>query len=310
MKHYTTEPLHVILKYLESALATCQSGEIISFEVLNPDYITAYSGEMVSVDGVSYIYRSYNSYVTLANTLECKFLTPRVKESHIVEIRLQLLNTSHTFHSVSIEDKREKYGVNSHFFTIHKNEEASFLRAYLRALDEVNIATCKRVLNLGINGGDEFALIEAVVGKERFKQMELVGIDHSQSAIAYAKRRFGENVTCKVGDINHLEPLALGKFDLLISIGTLQSPGINFKVLFMTLVQKYLHRSSAIILGFPNSRWIDGELIYGAKVPNYKKSEMGLVIKDIHFCKKYLQQHKFRVVISGRDYIFLSAVRL
>ena len=310
MNRYINTPLHVIVEDLKKQLATCKAGDILSFEVLNPDATSGYSGKVVKIEGIEYLYRSYNSYVSLANNLACKFLTPIIKESHIVEIRLQKLDTTSSFHTLLVADRSEKYGVDSHFFAIHKDEEASFLLAYLRALEEVNIATCKRVLNLGINGGDEFALIEKIVGKERFEQMELVGIDHSQSAIAYASSRSGANVTCKVGDINHLESLSLGRFDLLISIGTLQSPGINFKLLFMSLVQNYLHRSCAIILGFPNSRWIDGELIYGAKVPNYKRSEMGLVIKDIHFCKKYLQQHKFRVVISGRDYIFLSAVRL
>jgi hypothetical protein len=78
----------------------------------------------------------------------------------------------------------------------------------------------------------------------------------------------------------------------------------------MNIYQNHLEKGGAIILGFPNCRWIDGEMVYGAKVPNYSFSELGMVIKDIHFCKKYLQQKGYRVVITGKDYLFLSARKI
>jgi len=138
-----------------------------------------------------------------------------------------------------------------------------------------------------------------------------VGIDHSESAIAYAKEIFPENnVNFYSEDINNLDALKLGQFDLLISIGTLQSPSINFKPFFMKLVQEYLTKDAAIILGFPNSRWMGGELVYGAKVPNYAMSEMGHLFSDVIFCKKYLQQKKFRVTLTGKQYIFLTATKI
>jgi hypothetical protein len=108
-------------------------------------------------------------------------------------------------------------------------------------------------------------------------------------------------------DINELESLYIGKFDLIITIGTLQSSNINFKERFMYIVQNHLNKDGAMILGFPNCRWIDGTIVYGAMAKNYPFSEMSLLIKDIHFCKKYLQQKKFRVMVMGREYIFLVA---
>ncbi len=78
----------------------------------------------------------------------------------------------------------------------------------------------------------------------------------------------------------------------------------------MSLVQNHLMYNGAVILGFPNSRWIDTELIYGAKAPNYSYSEMSLVFNDVIFCKKYLQQKKFRVTLTGREYIFLTATKI
>ena len=110
-------------------------------------------------------------------------------------------------------------------------------------------------------------------------------------------------------DINDLDALSLEPSDLIISIGTLQSPGINYKPFLQTLIQEHLNRDGAIILGFPNSRWIDGEMIYGAKMRNYKESDLSLVLSDIDYAKRYLQQKKFTVRISGKEYIFLTAVR-
>ncbi|MEA3289058.1 MAG: methyltransferase, partial [Campylobacterota bacterium] len=44
--------------------------------------------------------------------------------------------------------------------------------------------------------------------------------------------------------------------------------------------------------------------------PNYNFSEMSILYKDVQFCKKYLQQKKFRVTITGKDYIFLTATSI
>jgi hypothetical protein len=126
-----------------------------------------------------------------------------------------------------------------------------------------------------------------------------------------AKARFSEtNVTLLTHDINHLDTLKLGRFDLLISIGTLQSPGIAYKPFLMSLVQNHLTEDSALILGFPNSRWAGGEVIYGAKAPNYAMSEMSLLFNDVMFAKKYLQQKKYRVTITGKHYLFLTATKI
>jgi len=190
-------------------------------------------------------------------------------------------------------------------------EEPAFYYYYDQALDNVNLSDRKRVLNLGVNRGDEFEVIRNKLDINKYENIELVGLDHSKTAIEYAEGLFEEkNVTFHAEDINNLDTLDLGKFDLLISIGTLQSPSINFKPFFMNLVQNYLEKDSAIILGFPNSRWIGGEMIYGAKAPNYAMSEMSLLFNDVMFCKKYLQQKKYRVTITGKHYIFLTATKI
>jgi SAM-dependent methyltransferase len=307
MKTFTHEPLTDIITWVNQSL---QDSDTISFELLNPDIGRGnYAGQTITIDGVDYLYRSYKALNDLAQLLFCRMLTPKIISKHTVQITYEKLDLSNSFHHS--DAKEEKYGVKSHFASIHKNEEPAFLSPYLRALRSVKVGEKKRILNLGINTGDEFDLIRTILSSEEYRTIELVGIDHSHSAIAQARERFDEgNATFHVHNINDLTSLDLGRFDLIITIGTLQSPGIEFKPLFMQLVQEYLTPNGALILGFPNCRWMGGEMIYGAKAPNYSYSEMTLLYKDVYYCKKYLQQKKFRVTLTGKDYVFLTGTKI
>lgn len=295
---------------LSWANSTLKESDLLSFVVLNPDVGRgSYAGEMISIDKTFYLYRSYKAWSDLGEILFCRMLTPKVISEHTVQITYEKLDLGDSFHHS--DAKEEKYGVESRFAAIHKNEEPSFLAPYLRALRSVKVGTKKRILNLGINTGDEFDLIRETLSQEEYQQIEFVGIDHSPSAIEKARERFNEgNATFYVHDINDLASLDLGRFDLIITIGTLQSPGIEFKPLFMKLVQEYLTPNGALILGFPNCRWMGGEMIYGAKAPNYPYSEMTLLYKDVYYCKKYLQQKKFRITLTGKGYVFLTGTKI
>lgn len=307
LKTFTSEPLTDILSW---ANETLKRSNTLTLEVLNPDSARGtYAGEAITVDTVTYLYRGYKAWNDLGEILFCRMLTPKILSDHTVQITYEKLDLNDSFHHSN--DKEEKYGTSSRFAVLHKNEEPAFLSPYLRALRSVRVSERKRILNLGINTGDEFDLIRQILPYEEYLNLELVGIDHSRSAIDHARERFAEgNATFYVHDINDLSSLELGKFDLIITIGTLQSPGINFKLLFMQLVQEYLMPNGAMILGFPNCRWMGGEMIYGAKAPNYPYSEMTLLYKDVYYCKKYLQQKKFRVTLTGKDYVFLTGTKI
>ena len=251
----------------------------------------------------------FKSFVDLAQMYFLKMLMPFQKDDATIILRFCKLDENSSFHKS--ESSSEKYGVNSEFFSIDKTKQFSFLYHYKKALEFVDIKSKQRILNLGINRGDEFRVIEQMLTNEIFDEKSFVGVDYCASAIEYAKNEFNSsNMEFICHDINSLNELNLAKFDLLISIGTLQSSNISFNASFMYLYQNYIEEGAAIVLGFPNSRWCDGEMIYGAKAPNYSFSEMSLVLKDIHFCKKYLQQKKYRVVITGKDYLFLSARKI
>ncbi|OHE10727.1 MAG: methyltransferase [Sulfurimonas sp. RIFOXYD12_FULL_33_39] len=284
-----------------------------SFEVLNRfEMLKISSKEIVEVEVLDSDVDSigYKAYADLAQLFFMKLLTPIKKDETTTLLRFQKLDTENSFHKS--DSGSEKYGVESEFFNIDKTMQFSFLYHYQKALEFIDIKSKKRVLNLGVNRGDEFKVIENMLTCKEFKNINFVGIDYSSSAIEYARENFLDtnNVEFICHDINKLDELDLGKFDLIISIGTLQSSNIEFNSTFMSIYQNHLQNGGAMILGFPNCRWIDSEMIYGAKAPNYGFSELSLVLKDIHFCKKYLQQKRYRVTVTGKDYLFLTARKI
>jgi len=304
---FTTEKMQTILPLLKEALQTQKS---VTFSVINPDMgNNLYAGNLLKIENVTYLYRGYKTWIDLAEILKCKMLTPQMSDYPFVTLTFRLLDTKDDFHTQNKHE--EKYGIDSDFNKIHKMEEAGFFYYYDQALNNVNIKKRDSILNLGINRGDEFEIIKHKLNINEYNKKIFIGIDHSKSAIEVAKERFSEkNVHFHVSDINDLNTLKLGKFDLLISIGTLQSPSINFKPFLMSLVQNHLKVDAALILGFPNSRWLGGEILYGAKAPNYSMNEMSILFNDVIFAKKYLQQKKYRVTLTGKYYIFLTATKI
>ena len=308
MKKFINESMYEIVLYFKNEL---KNKNEVYIEVLNPDLeINYYAGEEILIDNEIFIYRSYKAWSDLSELLFCKFFISELKFNTVV-LKFKKLDKIDSFHKDINDEKNEKYGENSTFFRINKNEEPSFLYAYMNALKNVNIEEKKSVLNLGINKADEFELIKNLINEDIFSKIDFVGVDYSKSAIEFAKKRFPqENLTFYNHDINKLSELKLKKADLLISIGTLQSSGLNFKLLFMDLIQNYLEDKGSVILGFPNCRWINGESIYGAKAANYSYSEQSVLYKDVYFCKKYLQQKKYRVTLTGKNYLFLTATSI
>ena len=304
---FSVTPMYQIIEILKA-----DKEDILTFHVLNPDLASGrYAGETVVVEGRHYIHHSLKAWSSLAELLGYRMLMPKIRSEQLIAIRYEKLQPISSFHADTIEESTEKYGSLSIFSRINKLEEPTFAWHYLQALKAVNVAQRKQILNLGINKGYEFLSIEQMLSAEVCTSRIMTGVDYSASAIEKARHILPyPHIMLYCHDINDLGSLSLSRQDLVISIGTLQSPSINTKVLIMDLVQKHLSADGAFILGFPNARWIDGELIYGAKAPNYAYSEMSLLIKDIYWIKKYLQQHKFRVTITGKEYLFLTATKI
>ena len=310
MQTYHNYTMQEIILELQAKVALLKPRDIIAFEVLNPDMQSqTYNGNKVTIENREYIHRGYKTWLDLGHLLGCRMLTPMLERENFITLRYEKLNADASFHN-ELTTQEEKYGTASLFGKIHKNEEAAFIYYYMQALQNAGVSKRKRILNLGVNSGDEFEVILSLLGDA--SGHEFVGIDYCLSAINAAKEKFAQypNMAFYAHDINDLASLNFAAFDLIISIGTLQSSNLEFNAVLMSIVQNHLSRDGAMLLGFPNCRWIDGEMIYGARVKNYAFSEMGLLYKDAVFAKKYLQQKKYRVTLTGKDYLFLCATSI
>ena len=205
--HHTMQK---ILHVLENALKENSS---ISFDVLNPDIENRYAGYQIEINDTTYIHRSYKAWADLAELLFCRMFTPKESDYPCVTIRFEKLKSNDSFHLDTDVPKEEKYGVNSQFFQINKMEEPAFVYYYRQALLNVHLSKRSSILNLGINTGDEFQIMKNILDAETFGNMQLTGIDHSNTAISHAQSIFPEeNVTFYAHDINELERLNLGRF--------------------------------------------------------------------------------------------------
>ncbi len=320
------ENMYQILNILHKILKKNKS-TILEFEVIDPDLSRElFNGERLNNNNNEYIFRTYKTWIDLAEILDCRFLTPiKLENSSFVKIRFESLVKTHNWHKIDNTNinTSEKYGIKSEFFRLNKLEEPYFIKDYLLSLKNIKLKKGDKILNLGMNRGDEFIPFKDIAKNDIYKTLQFTGIDHSKTAIDYAINFFNKwensnNFKFIVEDINKMSEIEnLGKFNHIVSIGTLQSPKIDSKNIFRDLVKNLLvkqnkidgHENNSIILGFPNCRYIDGELKYGAKTKNYSEPELSLLINDISFYKRYLQQHKFKVTVSGKYYIFLTAIR-
>ncbi|WP_456430916.1 methyltransferase [Nitratifractor sp.] len=287
---------------VQRLLPELERSGIAAFWILDPDRCRGrYAGETLVIDGVLYCCRSWRAWNDLAGLLGCRLMTPERHDDRRLLLRMERISED-GFHR---ETGGEKYAPTSPFARIRKNEEPAFYLPYLRALKRLKVSKRRSILALGPNRGDE---LEPIFAKG-FRG-EVLGVDRCAEALREARTRFGNRLRTRIHDLNRLRELPPERFALILSIGTLQSPSIELKPLLMHLVQERITPDGAILLGWPNARWQDGELIYGARPRHYPFSELSLVIKDLFWIKKYLQQHKFRVVVTGREYLFLEATRI
>ena len=147
--------------------------------------------------------------------------------------------------------------------------------------------------------------------------MAMPGLDLAQQLPPQAVRGEAARPACRrpgriavaaalAGMLAALPTLALGRFDLVLAIGVLQSPGVDDRALVRHVVQDRLTATGAVILGVPNCRYRDGVLVPGARIRNLRQPELGLVVKDLAFYRKYLQQHDREVWITGHHYLFVT----
>jgi SAM-dependent methyltransferase len=284
---FGTEPLLAIIRYVEECIAT---GAPIELAVLDPDRGRGcYAGELV--DGL--VHRPWRVWIELAERLGLRMKTPRPGTPPLVELAFEPL----------VRNKMARdYGAGSTFARVSKAEDPGFVLDLADALERCRLPAAARVLSLGVNTGDEIALMREL----GLAGATFVGVDHSESALAVARARFGDSVELVRADL--AEPLALGRFDLVVAIGVLQSAALDDRALVRRIVQDHLNDDGAVIFGMPNCRYVDGEIEYGARMVNFRQPELGLLVKDVAFYRKYLQQHHRQVFVTGKHYLLVTAV--
>ena len=282
---FRREPLLEIIAYLQGA-----SGDRITIRVPDPERGRGrYAGELVD----DFVHRPFRTWVDLAERLDLRLATPRAIGDGLVELVFERLDREARW---DIADA--KYAAGAPFGRITKLEDASFVVDVGEALARAKLPPEPRILALGCNTGDELALIRAYVPAAR-----CTGIDRDASALALARRRFPADdfIEADVG-----APLAVGRFDLVVAIGLLQTADLDDRDLLRRIVQDHLTPDGAVILGIPNCRYLDGEVRYGARMKNFAQPELGLLVKDVAFYRKYLQQHARQVYVTGKHYILVT----
>jgi len=250
----------------------------IRFSVLDPDRARGkYAGERVEIEGEIFVHRPWRTWVDLAERLGLRMQTPRV-HGVLVELVFERLDPERRWRG--------------DYTQLPSKLEEPVVLDLQAALARVGPRT--RVLDLGCGTGELLTLVEG----------ERVGVDRSAASLAIARERV--DATFIEADVSALPPL--GRFDLVLSVGLLQSGALDDRALVRTVVQELLAPGGAVIFGWPNCRYIDGEIEYGARMVNFTEPELGLVIKDVAFYRKYLQQHHMQVFVTGKNYLLVTGV--
>ena len=302
MIRYLNESMVIIHAAMQRHLRRLSPGDVLYFEALDPDlHPTHFPGESVLVNHQLCRHRDYVTWLDLAESLRCAMRTPVVLGDGFVRLGFRKLNLQDSWHrSAMASGHPEKYGSQSVFARIDKFEQPSFLAAFTQAIRFVDLPKAPRVLSLGVNQGRELAMVPGCLG---------VGVDHSVTALASARERYPQFEFIE-GDLNRLASLHLGRFDLVISINTLQSPGVDGRRLFRQIVTEHLTPSGGVLIGIPNGRSIDHTMIYGAKVKNHSHPELSVMLKDTAFYRRYLHQHQFQVTVTGKHTVLVTGRKL
>lgn len=304
---FTDEPLLEIVGFITAALERGASS--VGVRVLDPDHGRGrYAGERVEIDGRAHRHRPLRVWVELADRLHLRLSTPRATGGVYIELRFEPLDERARWDAERERDGdfTEKYGSDSGYARISKLDDPSLLLDMADALERVRLPDAPRILDLGVNRGDELALLLAL-RPEWATQARFVGVDHSSSALAVARARFsGENFQFIDADLNEIAAVELGRFDLVLSLGTLHSPGVDDRSVLRAIVRSWLGPNGGVILGVPNCRFLDGEQLFGARTKNFRQPELGLLIKTVAHWKKYLQQHRRKVYVTGKHHVLVT----
>jgi len=268
-----------------------------------------YAGQPVAVGGEALVHRPFRTWVDLAERLGLRLHTPRpAAAAGRVVLTFTKLGPEPGWARGDGDDPTERYGAGSGYQRISKAEDPGFVLDLADALERVGLPAAPRVLDLGVNTGDELALMMEL--RPELRAATFVGVDHSASALRVAAERLGDARHRFVrADLGALPQLDLGeRFDLVLSIGTLHSPGVDDRAVLRHVVQERLRARGGVVIGVPNCSYRDGEVVHGAKMKNFSQPDLSLLVKSVAFYRRYLHQHRRKVYVTGKHYVLVTGV--
>ncbi len=290
--HFTTEPMSVILPALQAAL---EAAPTVHFTVPDPDLgVGRYAGEVTPAGR----HRAWGTWVDLADLLGAHLLTPVALPGGRVRLGLRRW-------AQAPDPDAGGYGPGGGWGRVDKLEDPVFLFTLQEALRRVAPPAGGRVLALGVNAGRE---LDALALTFPDRALHVTGLDLDPEAVAAARARHPGG-HFEVRDVRDLPDETLGRFDLVLALSLLQSPGIRQDVLISALVRGHLTVGGGLILGFPNARYRDGTLSYGARTRNYRRPDLSLITADVTDARRRLHKHGFRVFVTGKYELLVTASR-
>ncbi|MBX8464049.1 methyltransferase domain-containing protein [Deinococcus sp. RIT780] len=268
------------------------AGEV-TFEIPDPDAgLGRYAGE-ATAHGT---HRPWHTWTDLADLLGAHLLTPHRAGEGRVRLTLRA-------HAPARDPDHAGYGPDGDWARVNKLEDPVFLSTFIEALRRVNPPPGGRVLALGLNAGHELAGLPLAFPD---RALTVVGVELDPAAAQAARERWPQ-ATIHAADVNALPP-ELGRFDLILALSLLQSPGVTQDVLLATLRRHHLTPGGGLILGYPNARYRDGTLSYGARMRNYARPDLSLLTADVTNARRGLQKHDFKVFVTGKYEVLLTAI--
>nr|WP_184028681.1 class I SAM-dependent methyltransferase [Deinococcus budaensis] len=276
---------------LRAALAS--AGEV-AFSVPDPDLgLGLYAGEAAAHG----LHRPWPVWTDLADLLGAHLLTPDRLEGGRVRLRLR------AWADVPDPDAAG-YGAGGEWGRVDKLEDPVFLFTLVEALRRVDPPAGGRVLALGVNRGRELDALALAFGK---RELEVLGLDLDETALAAARAQHPA-ATFRAFDVTTLPAPQLGRFDLVLALSLLHSPSIRQDVLLAAVCRQHLTPTGGLILGYPNARYRDGTLSYGARVRNFARPDLSLLAADVTDARRGLQKRGFKVFVTGKSEVLVTAI--
>ena len=292
-------PLIEVLRWARTALA--EGATELELDVPDPDDAESTWPGAPRPDGAPH--RSWRAWLDFADLLGCRCQAPTHMPGGSLRLRLRRLGAEAAWHRGASGPGR--YAEEDGFGAVRKLEHPGFLLPLLAALERTRPPDGGRVLVLGCHRGDEIEALNSLDPPAR--DLRVVGVDHAPGPLAHARERF-PGASFLEADVGAL-PADLGRFHLVLAVAVLQGPAVDDKRLLRHLVQHHLEPRAGLVVGLPNSRFVDGEVLWGARTRNYREPDLSLVVRDLAAYRRYLQQHGFVTHLGGRYDLLLSAWR-